>query len=139
MTQGGRWRRPGPVMRPIAYAWAAPNTVIGLLVATLTWFTGGAVGRREGNLEASGAFARSLLESPRVRASALTLGHVVLARDPYEMMRHRRHEHGHVRQYERLGPFFLPAYLLAALWALHRGGHYYRDNWFECDAERYGR
>lgn len=139
MSLAGPGRRHRSAVRPFAYAWAAPNTLIGLMVATLTWFTGGVIERREGNIEASGALARSILESPRVRASAMTLGHVILARDSFEMTRHRLHEHGHVRQYELLGPLFLPAYLLASLWALRRGGHYYRDNWFECDAERYGK
>jgi hypothetical protein len=133
----GRPRHPGRIPRPVLYAWAAPYTLVGILVAALTWFTGGIVERRDGTVEAHGAFARSILESPRVRASAMTLGHVVLARNPADMMRHRMHERGHVRQYERLGPLFLPAYLLAAIWAVRRGGHYYRDNWFECDARRY--
>ena len=46
----------------------------------------------------------------------------------------RDHEHVHVRQVERWGPFFLPAYLLASAWAWQRGRRPYRDNPFEIEA-----
>jgi hypothetical protein len=61
---------------------------------------------------------------------AMTLGHVVLCVDAIDDGC-LAHELNHVRQYERLGPFFLPAYGLASLWAAARGRHYYRDNAFE--------
>ena len=48
----------------------------------------------------------------------------------------RDHEQAHVRQAERWGPVFIPAYLAASMLAWSRGGHYYRDNWFERDARR---
>jgi hypothetical protein len=66
----------------------------------------------------------------------MTLGHVILGVDGSALDANRRHELAHVRQCERWGPFFLPAYGLASLWAWARGGHYYRDNAFEVDAER---
>ncbi|MDO8964417.1 MAG: hypothetical protein Q7W30_08015 [Coriobacteriia bacterium] len=44
------------------------------------------------------------------------------------------HEHVHVRQYERWGPFFLPAYAISSLVQLARGGDPYRDNRFERQA-----
>jgi hypothetical protein len=40
----------------------------------------------------------------------------------------------HVRQYERWGPLFVPAYLLSSLVELLRGRRPYRDNWFEREA-----
>ena len=43
----------------------------------------------------------------------------------------RTHERVHVAQYERWGPFFLPAYVAASLWAFARGGDFYLDNVFE--------
>ena len=46
----------------------------------------------------------------------------------------RAHERVHVRQYEWWGPLFVPAYLLAGLWALIHGGHPYFDNRFEREA-----
>ncbi len=54
-------------------------------------------------------------------AAALTLGHVVFALDRYHAARTRVHERVHVRQYERWGPLFLPAYGLASLMAETRG------------------
>jgi hypothetical protein len=35
------------------------------------------------------------------------------------------------------GPFFVPAYLLAGVWALLQGGHPYFDNRFEREARCY--
>lgn len=48
----------------------------------------------------------------------------------------RRHELEHCRQQFRLGLFFYPAYLVAGLAVWMRGGHWYRDNWFERRARR---
>jgi hypothetical protein len=65
---------------------------------------------------------------------AITLGHVVLARTPRAMRRLRRHERVHVRQCERWGPAFFPAYLLAGAWQWLRGRRAYWDNPFEIEA-----
>ncbi len=43
----------------------------------------------------------------------------------------RAHERVHVRQYERWGLMFVPAYLADSLWQALRGRHPYRDNRFE--------
>jgi hypothetical protein len=48
----------------------------------------------------------------------------------------RAHERAHVRQYERWGIFFLPAYLLASAGAWLRGAAPYADNVFERQARR---
>ncbi len=61
----------------------------------------------------------------------MTLGHVVVGRDPGCLERTRAHEREHVRQFECWGPAFIPAYVIASLVAAARGGHYYRDNAFE--------
>lgn len=118
------------------YAWASPTSLLGLLLALLTWITGGSLKRRNGVLEVTRGLSRSVLESPRMNAGAITLGHVIAARDARSMTRYRVHELGHVRQAEILGPFFLPAYFASAVAARLRGGHFYHDNWFERDAER---
>ena len=39
-----------------------------------------------------------------------------------------------MRQAERWGAFFVPAYFVSSVVAAMRGGHYYRDNRFERDA-----
>jgi hypothetical protein len=67
-------------------------------------------------------------------ASTMTFGHVVLGRDEHALAETRAHERVHVRQYERWGVLFLPAYLASSLWALLSGRHYYFDNAFEREA-----
>ncbi|MCA1583289.1 MAG: hypothetical protein LC791_00470 [Acidobacteria bacterium] len=64
----------------------------------------------------------------------MALGHVVAARDAEALSSTRAHERAHVAQAERWGPFFVPAYLAASLWAVGRGEHPYFDNLFERDA-----
>lgn len=117
--------------------WAGPASLLGLLAAALA-APGGLRGRRvEGVLELHGPLlARWLARCPGPPggACALTLGHVVLGRDAPTLDRVRRHERVHVRQYERWGPLFIPAYLAASLWALLAGGDPYRDNPFERSA-----
>lgn len=67
-------------------------------------------------------------------ATAMTLGHIVLGVSGEALDRARSHELVHVRQCERWGPLFIPAYLLAGAWALLRGRDPYRDNPFEREA-----
>ena len=57
----------------------------------------------------------------------MALGHVVLARDQAALDRTRSHERVHVRQAERWGPLFVPAYLLVAGWLLVRRRDPYRE------------
>jgi hypothetical protein len=64
----------------------------------------------------------------------MTLGHVVIGRDRDCLDHSRAHERIHVRQAERWGPLFIPAYLLASLFAKLRGRDAYRDNPFEREA-----
>jgi hypothetical protein len=64
----------------------------------------------------------------------MTLGHVILAVDRSALNELRVHEHVHVRQYERWGPLFVPAYFLSSLLQLLRGRHPYRENHFERQA-----
>jgi hypothetical protein len=69
------------------------------------------------------------------RYRAIALGHVVLCVDEIDEPT-MRHELVHVRQQERWGPLYIPAYLLASAWAIVRRRHHYRDNAFEIDARR---
>lgn len=66
---------------------------------------------------------------------AMTLGHVVLGRDPASLRQCRAHERIHVRQYEMFGPFLIPAYLLSSLVLLLLGKDPYHQNPFEKHAE----
>jgi hypothetical protein len=67
-------------------------------------------------------------------AAAMTLGHVILGRDAECLASCREHEHVHVRQYERWGAFFIPAYLGASVYCWLRGYDAYFDNPFEREA-----
>ena len=91
----------------------------------------------DGVLEIHGGFVTYFLSEWTMLkggASAMTLGHVVLGRDRNCLDWSREHERVHVRQCERWGPLFLPAYGLASLIVKLRGGDAYRDNPFEREA-----
>jgi hypothetical protein len=125
------------VLRPLVYLWALPTTSIGLLATGLTLMSGGRARWHTGVLEVYGGFSAYLLRklvSLPDGASAMTLGHVVIARDPASHTRTRAHERIHVRQCERWGPLFIPAYLLASLVLRMRGKDAYYDNPFEREA-----
>ena len=124
------------VTRTLAYTWACPTTLVGLVAGGLTLASGGKVQRRQGVLEFHGGLARRFLESRQVCAAAMTLGHVIIGRNPHCLDYCRDHEQVHVRQVERWGPFFIPAYFASSGWAWARRRHYYLDNWFERDARR---
>ncbi|HEV3164463.1 MAG TPA: hypothetical protein VGZ22_10595 [Isosphaeraceae bacterium] len=125
----GHW-----LIRPLVYAWAAPTTLFGLAAGVLTLCTGGRVQCRRGALEFHGGFSRWFAHNRGF--AAMTLGHVIIGRDPHCLDSCRDHEQAHVRQVERWGVAFIPAYLIASGWAWARGHHYYLDNYFERDARR---
>src|SRR5579872_6331866 len=127
------------VLRFLAYLWASPATALGLLCLPLAWASGGHAALVEGVVEIHGGLIKRFLDGglPVIgRGDAMTLGHVVIGQDAWTLDRSRRHERVHVRQYERWGPFFIPAYLLASLIAYLRGRHPYLDNPFERQAYR---
>ena len=122
--------------RLLRYLWAGPTTLIGIALAIAS-LRRGHVAIVDGVIEAHSPFLNRALASltPLARgADAMTLGHVVIGRDAHALELSRTHERVHVRQYESWGPLFVPAYLLAGLWALLRGGHPYFDNKFEREA-----
>lgn len=123
----------------LPYLWAAPNTAIGLSLAGLAAVTGGSWRVVDGVMEVAGGIITPWLRHAMLiegGAAALTLGHVVVGQSHALLEQTRSHERAHVRQAERWGPFFLPAYATASAIALLRGGHYYRDNAFERAARR---
>lgn len=120
----------------IRYVWAAPATGVGLLVMILG-IRRASVRVVGGVIEAHGptiAWALSHLTLLPGGVAAMTLGHVVVARDRQTLEATHAHEREHVRQYEAWGPLFIPAYLAASAWAALRGGHFYHDNRFEAGA-----
>lgn len=129
--------RTRPLQRPLAYVWTSPITLVGGVLATAGLATGGRAAVVDGVLEVHGGVLSWMLRRViplRGGASAMTLGHVVLGRNADCLERTRAHERAHVRQCERWGPLFVPAYAVASVVASLRGGHYYRDNMFERDA-----
>jgi hypothetical protein len=111
--------------------------MVGLPFAVLAMVTGGKGRIVSGVLEAHGGLVTRILQRGNVWVgpiAAITLGHVVLGCDEATLDRTRRHERVHVRQYERWGPFFIPAYLLCSVWVGWRGFHAYLDNPFEVEA-----
>ncbi|MCA9045877.1 MAG: hypothetical protein KDA69_16235, partial [Planctomycetaceae bacterium] len=75
-----------------------------------------------------------LLKRTPIGAAAMTLGHVIIGLDAEVLDRCREHEWVHVRQYERWGPLFLPAYLGCSLYLWLVGRDAYRENPFEVEA-----
>ena len=129
------------VTRALVYLWALPTTSVGLLFVPLALLSrNGGARVVDGVLEVHGggvAFFLRRCTLLRGGASAMTLGHVVLGRDERLLELTRDHERVHVRQCERWGPLFIPAYLLASVLVKFRGGRPYEDNPFEREA--YGR
>ncbi|MDB5391367.1 MAG: hypothetical protein JWM11_7013 [Planctomycetaceae bacterium] len=123
------------LLRPCAYIWASPSSLLGICSGVLGLLTGGGWQLRRGVLEFHGGFIHwAFIRFPGVKPAAMTLGHTILGRNIEALNRTRNHEHVHVRQYERWGPFFLPAYLLCSCVLWLRGGDPYLDNPFEVEA-----
>ena len=121
----------------LLHIWVLPNTLLGLPFAFFARLSGGGMQFTDGVLEAYGGRLRFLLMRPFWYCgpiSAITLGYVVLGCDRPTLDRTRRHERVHVRQYERWGPFFIPAYVLAGAWVRFQGKNAYFDNPFEVEA-----
>jgi hypothetical protein len=104
--------------------WSLPNTLIGLGFALLS----GVVPRsRDGLLVAHSNAGLAHLFLTRRGFGAITFGRVVVSAVPITpgLLIHESH---HARQYEVLGPFFLPIYL----W--HQARHGYAANPLELEA-----
>jgi hypothetical protein len=123
-------------VRFAGYAWAAPNSLLGLILGLFAMLLGASARVRSGALEfGGGGLGRAVSRLPTpVAFSAITFGHVILGIDTATLAAVRAHEQVHVRQYERWGPVFLPAYLVSSLWQLLRGRDPYRENHFEREA-----
>lgn len=121
---------------PLALLWAAPWTLVGIVCGLIGCATGGkarVVGR---TVEFYGGVVDWMLRHVPIvgGGAAMTVGHVILGRNRQCLDHCRDHELVHVRQYERWGPFFVPAYFLASLVCWWAGRDPYRDNPFEREA-----
>ncbi len=94
-------------MTSLGLAWSLPDTLIGLGFAVLSL----ALPRpRAGLLVAESDRGLAHLFLTRRGFGAITFGRVVISAGPLTP-RLLMHESHHARQYEVLGPFFLPIYL----------------------------
>jgi len=124
------------------YIWASPNSLVGLIFVPIIYLTRGGLEVVDGVLELHGPCIAWVLRHcvlMRGGAAAITFGHVVLGRDRQSLSFTRTHERVHVRQYERWGPLFIPAYLLASVWGVLTGEGPYYGNIFERAAMRIDR
>ncbi len=129
-------------MKLLRYLWASPYTLLGLFFVPLAFLTKGRMKTVDGVLEIHGGFVTWFLKHGlpvRGYIGALTLGHVVLGYNENLLSAYRRHEHAHVKQYEMLGPLFLPVYLAASIWAWLRGRGAYKGNYLEKKAKEHSR
>lgn len=124
------------VVTLLAIVWASPWSLLGVLVGVGTLVSGGKMHRQGRVLAFYGGFARWVLErTPNGQfVLAMTLGHTILAKNEDALEISREHEMVHVRQYERWGVLFVPAYLLSSLVLWFAGKDAYRDNPFEREA-----
>ncbi len=119
------------LLRLPAYLWPLPYTLIGIAIGLLF---AGRFRRVDGVIEVHGPLIASVLNRLPVPAMALTLGHVVFGKTEAALEITRKHERVHVRQYERWGLVFVPAYLGSSALLYLRGRDGYRDNPFEVEA-----
>ncbi len=116
--------------------WASPNTLLGLCFGLIGLAFGGRVQIVGRAIEFyDGGIPWLIHRLPNGQfVLALTLGHVILGQTAAALDLSRKHEWVHVAQYERWGPFMLPAYFLSSIFVHLTGRRFYRDNPFEREA-----
>ena len=122
----------------VKLVWASPCSIVGLVPAMAVVLLGGEIRRNQGTLEVvyRKRFSHCGHLPKTLPFRGITFGHVILAVTQEELERLRAHERVHVRQYERWGIFFFPAYVGSSIWQLLRGRRVYWDNYFEIQARR---
>jgi hypothetical protein len=115
----------------LKYLWVSPYTITGIAIGLIL---GGRFQRVNGVVEIYGPRIKKSLSTMPVPAMAMTFGHVVFGVNQDALEVTRQHEAVHVRQYERWGPLFVPAYLLASAYLYVQGRDAYRENPFEVEA-----
>jgi len=116
--------------------WASPWSVWALTIGVVGLLTGGSIQWSGEVLEFWGGFIPLFLKYfPFIAGSPVaTFGHVVLGRSKRHLEACRPHQLVHVKQYERWGPLFVPAYITFWIVMWFRGKHPYYDNPFEREA-----
>lgn len=129
-------------MKHLSRAWAAPVTLLGLMLALVL----SVIARTRWQVVAGvievaprdGCHAIGARCWQKLPFDAITLGHVVIGSSTSCLQALREHEHAHVRQCERWGVFLLIAYPLASAFMLLTGRRPYLDNPFEVQAREAG-
>ena len=124
------------MLQLLGILWASPNTLLGLMLGGIGLCFGGKVQRRGKAIEFYDGGVKWIVQRmPRGQfVLAFTLGHCVLGQSADSLDRSRAHEAVHIAQFERWGPFFLPAYFLSSVYMWCTGRRFYRDNHFEQEA-----
>ena len=124
------------LLRFVRYTWAAPASAVGLAVAVFAVLLGARARVVDGVVEVAGGWLSTGVSMlpPMLRFEAITFGHVVLGATHTVLCGLRSHERVHVRQYERWGLLFFPAYVGSSLVQWLRGCDPYLDNRFEREA-----
>lgn len=124
-----------PLCQSSRLLWAAPCSVLGLMLCGFALLAGGRMRCCDGALECClrQGIVADWLERYQPFA-AITLGHVIVALRSGDLRLWHAHERVHVRQFEVWGVFMLLAYPLSSVWAAWRGEEAYRGNWFERQA-----
>ena len=118
------------------YIWTSPASAIGICATFIASVLGAEIKRVSGVLEVSLAPRNAALckAVDYLPFAAITLGHIVIARNAQQQDALRQHERVHVAQYELWGPLFLLAYPLVSLFQWLSGRRPYLDNRFEMAA-----
>jgi hypothetical protein len=124
------------LLQVLAFVWASPYTLAGLLIGAIGLCTGSRARLRGHVIEFYGGGVKWLINRlPGGQfVMAFTLGHTIIGQTSAALDVAREHELVHVRQFERWGPFMGPAYLLSSLYMWLTGHRAYRDNPFEREA-----
>ena len=124
------------MLQLLAFLWASPYTLLGSMIGLLGLITGGQGRWRGRAIEFYGGAVTWLLHrlSHGQFTLAMTLGHTILGTTDAALDIAWEYEFVHIRQYERWGPLFGPAYLLSSLVLWIAGKDAYRDNPFEREA-----
>ena len=126
--------RLGYVRQAALITWASPWTLVGMCIGLAGLLTGGKARRGPGIIEFHGGVVSRFLRWLPSEPFAMTLGHTVLGLSEGALDIAQSHELVHVRQYERWGPLFIPAYLGCWLVLWLKGKDGYWDNPFEREA-----
>ena len=123
-------------MTLLRYLWAAPATLVGIVLMIAARTLGARIRLVDGCVEvAGGCIGPVIARLPgRCRFAAITFGHVIIGIDDETLAAARRHEQVHVRQYERLGILFFPLYVGSSLLQVLLRRDPYHDNFFEREA-----